>query len=274
MECFRRFEMIEHCARVQLACGRIGQSPIPLTTQQLKEHNQYVNNQIQTILNKRTESKTSNPNDQEKEVRRELIDTIHRCYRQFLTNTSSGVFSARVNANTIIITPSSYDASSISDQDLISVELTSGSWTSYDTSSAPSPYLDVHLSIYNSHSSIDSIIYAQPLHTCALAATHSSFPSQQIPESYITLHNVNNVAFENLRTPKNLANTIDNRHPISIIDNAGVLVTGSSLRETFDRLEVMEAMAEVYIQTIPFGGPKLMSSNNVRTIETLFMGLP
>ena len=58
--------------------------------------------------------------------------------------------------------------------------------------------------------------------------------------------------------------------PIVIAENDGVLVTGKTVLNAFDRLEVLEYTAEAIIYSRPIGGTSPMSDEAIRELEDTF----
>ena len=78
----------------------------------------------------------------------------------------------------------------------------------------------------------------------AFAVTDMEFDARTIPESYILLRDVKRVPYEELYLDSDkLAEEFDAAHPAAIVENDCVIVTGESLLQAFDRLEVMELTA-------------------------------
>ena len=88
----------------------------------------------------------------------------------------------------------------------------------------------------------------------AFGISHQLFQTRTIPESYILLKDIPFIDFGdhlngNLTVPK----VISVETPIAIIKNDSVLVTGKTMLETFDRLEVAEFSAQSLIESTVLG---------------------
>jgi L-fuculose-phosphate aldolase len=55
-----------------------------------------------------------------------------------------------------------------------------------------------------------------------------------------------------------------------LLENDGVLVTGSSILDTFDRLEVLETTAEAIINSRPLGAISPMSAAVIDELKSAF----
>ena len=58
--------------------------------------------------------------------------------------------------------------------------------------------------------------------------------------------------------------------PAAILENDGVLVTGSSVLDAFDRLEVLESTAEAVINARAIGGVSAMPDAVIRELRDAF----
>ncbi|MFN3150388.1 hypothetical protein [Bremerella sp.] len=58
--------------------------------------------------------------------------------------------------------------------------------------------------------------------------------------------------------------------PAAILENDGVLVTGSSVLDAFDRLEVLEATSEAVINATSIGEVSAMSQSVIDELRSTF----
>ena len=88
----------------------------------------------------------------------------------------------------------------------------------------------------------------------AFAVTDAAFDARTIPESYILLRDVKTLPYEEIyREPDKMAAEFDVSHPVAIVENDCVIVTGNSLLQAFDRLEVMELTANSILDSQSLG---------------------
>ena len=62
------------------------------------------------------------------------------------------------------------------------------------------------------------------------------------------------------------------RHPAALLENDGVLVTGGTILEAFDRLEVLESTAEAIINCHALGALAPMPEAVTRELDRVFLG--
>jgi len=69
-----------------------------------------------------------------------------------------------------------------------------------------------------------------------------------------------------------LAALISPVQPALVLENDGVLVTGASVLEAFDRLEVLESTAEALINCRALGTLQPLSADVTRELDQAFFG--
>jgi len=129
----------------------------------------------------------------------------------------------------------------------------------------------LHKYIYELHPEINSVIIAHPPNIMAFAVTDVEFDSKTIPESYIMLRDVKKLPFgSSFMQPKMTAESISKQTPVLIIENDCVIVTGNSLLNAFDRLEVLEYTAKSIISSKAIGEIVKINDEEVEDINKAF----
>jgi L-fuculose-phosphate aldolase len=101
--------------------------------------------------------------------------------------------------------------------------------------------------------------------------TSMPLDARTIPESYIFLRDVSRVPYGvQYRMTGEIANHVSPRSPAVLLENDGVLVTGTSILDTFDRLEVLETTAEAIINSRPLGAIAPMSEGVIAELRQAF----
>ena len=98
------------------------------------------------------------------------------------------------------------------------------------------------------------------------------FHSEVIPEGYIVLRHVAVLPFEASLEPKRLAAAFNKTSPVAIVRNDSAIAVGSTWLAAFDRLEVLESMAEAQINAIVAGIDPItvISGQDIDDIERVF----
>jgi L-fuculose-phosphate aldolase len=206
------------------------------------------------------------PSSAEKELRGHLRDFVHRAYRLRLFISTQGSFSARLNANSFVITPSQVDRERLAAEDLALVVDGRA-----EAGSTPSRAASLHDAIYRKHPHVGAIINAYPVNATAFSVTGAALETRTIPESYVVVRKLGKASYAaQFEDPIAIAALIAPMQPALLIENGGVLVTGRDVLEAYDRLEVLEATAEAIINSRALGEMTPMSEEVIRDLEAAF----
>jgi L-fuculose-phosphate aldolase len=255
---FMAFETLDYCARLQIEASKVG------TIHPLSEKHVMISREKQNV--KMGEFVNSSISSEEKAARRDMCKFIHRAYDQQLFTASQGTFSVRLPDDSFLITPFKKDRKYLEESDLVRIL---GGWK--EEGKNPSRSALLHQKIYRKHPEINSVIIAHAPNIMAFAVTDAEFDSRTIPESYIMLRNVKKVPFgASFMQPDMVADMFDNMTPIVLVDNDCVIVTGSSLLNAFDKLEVLEYSAKAVIASRTLGSVVAISDAEVNDLRAAF----
>jgi L-fuculose-phosphate aldolase len=203
---------------------------------------------------------------QERELRRQLCEFVQRGYRQRLLISTEGSFSARVDGDSFVITPSQQDRSHLAIDDLVLVR-----GNAWQRGPRPSRATAAHAAIYRRYPEVGAIVFAHPVNATAFSVTGTPLDARTIPESYIFLRDVARVPHGvQYRMTGEIASHVSPRSPAVLLENDGVLVVGTSVLDTFDRLEVLETTAEAIINSRPLGPIAPMSDGVIAELRAAF----
>lgn len=202
----------------------------------------------------------------EKELRRQLCEFVQRGYRQRLLISTEGSFSARLDRDSFLITPSQRDRATIEIDDLVRVQ-----HDACAPGQRPSRASLAHRAIYQAHPRVQSIVFAHPVNATAFSVTKQKLDARTIPESYLFLHDVGRVPFGIPYDPDTtIAKHVSLESPATLLEGDGVLVVGTSILDTFDRLEVLETTAEAIINSRALGEVSPMSGTVIDELRAAF----
>jgi L-fuculose-phosphate aldolase len=112
---------------------------------------------------------------------------------------------------------------------------------------------------------------AQCPNATAYAITGTPFESRTIPESFILLRDIPIIPFKMLYTePEKVAAAVSPSSPVLLVQNDCILVTGSSILNAFDRLEVAEFSAKSLIDTAAIGSLVPIGDEAIKDLEIAF----
>ncbi len=129
-----------------------------------------------------------------------------------------------------------------------------------------------HQAIYERHPAMRAIVFAHPVNATAFSITATPLDARTIPESYIFLRDVTLVPYGvQYRDAGGIADYASPSSPAAILENDGVLVTGSSVLDAFDRLEVLESTAEAIINARFLGPITAMPEETIDELKREFL---
>lgn len=255
---FQRFEALEFAAKTVIKAGHLGQVRYLSDEQLAVAHSR----RVDLATAERTV-----PTALEKELRRELSLFIRRGYRQRLLISTEGSFSARLDNDSFLITPSRRDRGTLDIGDFVLVR--DGHC---EPGELPSRATLAHQAIYQRHPAIHAIVFAHPVNATAFSVTDTELDVRTIPESYLFLRDVARVPYGiQYGEDGRIADYVSPEAPAALLDNDGILVTGASVLDAFDRLEVLESTAEAVINARVLGPVAPMPDTVIDELKRAFL---
>jgi L-fuculose-phosphate aldolase len=253
---FMSFETLDFCARLEINANRIGK-PVPLLQKDIEK----------TLKNKQhSDMEEYIPKEfscLERAARKEMCRLIQRAYNQRLFTSTQGTFSQRLTNDSFIITPYGIDRKYMEIDDIVRIER-----GLKEKGKIPSRSVLLHRYIYEKHPHINSIIISHPPNIMAFAVTDEDFNPKVIPESYILLREIPKLPFGSMFMHQKMTAGIFKKNvPAAIVKNDCIVVTGNSLLNAFDILEVAEFTAKAIIASRSIGKTINISDAKIAEIE-------
>lgn len=255
---FQQFETLNYAAELEALATRRGEiRPLSEAACQMSKTN--VCSELRNVSPQPCSS-------EELAARRDLIALIRRSYKMGLFTAAQGTYSTRLSDGSFIITPLHADPAYLEADDLVRIQ--DGAKEPGKTSDAD---VLLHQKIYDKNPKIGAIAFAQPVHSMVFAVTDMPFDTRTIPESYILLRDVKRIPFEAAyQNLDDVAAEFDNAHPVLLVKNKSVMVTGASMLQVFDRLEVMEMTAASILDAQALGTIAHIPSDEIAALKTAF----
>lgn len=202
----------------------------------------------------------------ERELRLQLCDFIRRGCRQRLLISTEGSFSARVDGNSFLITPTQQDRELLDPEDFALVD-----GSKREVGKHASRAAKAHQAIYERHPNVHAIVFAHPVNATAFSVTAADLDVRTIPESYVFLRDVDRVPYgTHYVDDGRIAEFVSEAQPAALLENDGVIVTGRNVLDAFDRLEVLESTAEALIDARSIGELSTMSDDVIDELRSAF----
>ena len=160
LDAYHRLETLDFCARTQLKAMGLGAISSLTETQLLPFDVQY---------NLLPEFRHETFSSRERELRQEIVEIVHRAVERYLMISTEGVVSARVDADSFLITPTGCDRGSVEIEDLVLIRE-----GRREGGKLPSRSVRLHRAIYQAHPTANCIITAQSPNVTAYAISEDA----------------------------------------------------------------------------------------------------
>ncbi|MFA5819846.1 MAG: class II aldolase/adducin family protein [Bacteroidales bacterium] len=204
-----------------------------------------------------------------KAERSEVACFMRRLYNHGLTTTSGGNISLRVADDIIVITPSATDKGRMRWKEVGIMTILGENLT---PELKPSIEFDMHLSIYKKKKVVTAIVHAHPVFASAFTAMKCKINTNLTAEACAILGDPVVVPYALMGTGElaNLAAENIMHSDILLLENHGILTTGSNLLQAFDKIEVLENAAKMTLIVEMVKKKSPLSKSRILEIERLF----
>ncbi len=241
---FQRFELLNELAEIELLARRAGTvrtAPPPADPPALPE------------------LPPEAPAAGEAAARRDMIALLRRACRTGLFTSVGGTCSLRLPDGGFLITPDGMDRAHLEEADLVLVR--DGRRAAGRT---PDRAAAFHEALYRADPGVRAVIQALPRHAMAFAISDAVLDPRVMPESYVFLRDL-----PVLSAPLS-AGAFGPACPAALAAHDCAVVTGGSLLQAFDRLEVLEATARAVLSARALGRVVSISPPEVEQLKAAY----
>jgi L-fuculose-phosphate aldolase len=207
--------------------------------------------------------------DKYKDERRQVARFMRRLYKHRLTTTSGGNISLRVTDDLILITASATDKGRMKWKDVGIMNIFGENLT---PKLKPSIETAMHLAIYKKKKEVFAIIHAHPVFASLFTAIKAKINTNLTAEAKAILGDPLFVKYAVMGSQE-LADIAAENILISdilLLENHGILTTGSNLLMAFDKIEVLENAAKMTLMTEMTGKRSPLNKGRILELERLF----
>jgi len=252
-EAYHKIVMLNICAKTSINAKQLGKLNL-LTQNQLE-----LSTKENFFLQKRNYLQKTNYS---KKLEFASI-MVERAYKQNLLTGRLGAISFKSNFNVPIISKNYAEWEHFKFKDFYL-------FNEFDLAQTPINFQAMFLfgKIYQNHPEINCIIHSYAPACFAFSLSDKLFDTKTVPESYIILKDVAYANYDDFYTNHQaIVNLISDSKPLVFLKNNGLLVTGNSVAQAFDRLEVAEFTAKSIINAVSIGNIKSISEEEINKIK-------
>lgn len=207
--------------------------------------------------------------DKYKAERKEVARFMRRLYQHGLTTTSGGNISLRISDDIIAITPSATDKGRMKWREVGLMNISGENMT---PELKPSIEVEMHLSVFKKKRDIRAIVHAHPVCASAFTAMKLKINTCLTAEACAILGDPLLVPYALMGTRELASVVADNvmNSDILLLENHGILTTGSTLLQAFDKIEVLENAAKMTLIVEMTSDKSPLTRERIHEIEKNF----
>lgn len=184
----------------------------------------------------------------EEDLRKSLAEYAHAIYDARLATGPGGTLSARLDHSSIIfVKPSGFNLGELKPEDFIGVDLKT--LQVVKGVSKPSMETGVLAKCHLARDDVNAVVHAHPPFCISLSSVDLEINTPLYPDHAVFLEKVATLSFY-MPGSEELAEAVgeaSKTHNCILLKNHGVITLGSSLREAYYRLEIMEESAKIIV---------------------------
>jgi len=207
--------------------------------------------------------------DKYKAERKEVARFMRRLYKHALTTTSGGNISLRISEKIILITPSATDKGRMKWKEVGIINISGENLTPH---LKPSIETEMHLAIYRKKKDVLAIVHAHPVFASLFTAIKAKINTNLTAEAKAILGDplLVKYAIMGSRALAEVAAENVMKSDILLLENHGILTTGSTVLQAFDKIEVLENAAKMTLMTEMTGKRRPLDKARILELERLF----
>jgi L-fuculose-phosphate aldolase len=207
--------------------------------------------------------------DKYKSERKEVAHFMRRLYKHGLTTTSGGNISLKITDDLILITPTATDKGRMKWKEVGIVNIFGENLT---PQLKPSIEMAMHLAIYKRKNDVLAIVHAHPVFASLFTAIKAKINTNLTSEAKAILGDPLLVRYAVMGSGALAEVAAENilKSDILLLENHGILTTGSNLLQAFDKIEVLENAAKMTLMTEMTGRKKPLDKARILELEKLF----
>ena len=194
-----------------------------------------------------------------------MIQYCRKLYDKGLMPGKDGNVSLRVDQEMVIVTPSGVCKGTVTEDELVFMKVT-GEVISGSKQSSETP---MHLAAYKIRKDAGAVIHAHRRSIGAFALAGKPIDTRYAPFAYLHLGKIGSVPYI---TPGSaglheaVAEALSSGHAAIILLSHGSLVIGRDIQDAVEKLDMLEAYADMLLKAQLLGGAKILSDKELGEI--------
>ena len=195
-----------------------------------------------------------------------IVEIMQRIYGYSMTTTSGGNLSIRDENGDIWISPAGTDKGSLAPHDIVCVH-PDGSTTGPHRPSSEYPF---HKAVYDERPDVKAIVHAHPPALVAFSLAGEVPDTRILPKARLICGEVGFAPYElpgSEELGRSIASVFSRGHDTVVLENHGIVCSGATLFEAFQRFETLDFCARLSIKARRVGTPHALSEEQLAFIK-------
>lgn len=197
-----------------------------------------------------------------------VAEIMKRLYDRHLTTCSGGNVSMKTENGHIFITPSQIDKGNVRANQIIELDADGKSLTPELKASMETA---MHINIYQHRSDVKAVVHAHPPKATAWSCSKERLKNNLCGEARYFLGDIVHVPYAMMGSEmlaKTVAGSMNHAYT-GLMNNHGAITLGKTLFEAYDRMEVLEFLAELQLTVKQTDEPRFLHDHELSEIDAL-----
>lgn len=204
----------------------------------------------------------------ESEYRKDIIEICKRVYRNGWVASNDGNISIKLDQDTVLCTPTGMSKGYLTTDQLIKVDIKG---RKLEGELRPSSEIKMHIEMYNSKPSINSVVHAHPPTATGFAVAGIPLDQCILPEIIIAMGSIPIAPYGTPSTdelPDSVREYLKD-HDVFLLANHGALSIGEDVYKAYYRMESLELFAKINLIARQLGNVNVLDEQRVRELIDL-----
>lgn len=211
------------------------------------------------------------PTKSEANLRRQIVEIGRRIYDRFFVAANDGNLSARLNGETVLVTPTGVSKGFMSPESLIKMTL-DGKVLETSENFRPSSETPMHLAIYRARPNVGAVVHTHAPAATAFAASDMPLDAPLLPEVLMCQGPVAQVPYARAGTdalPQAMLPYLAD-HDVFLLGNHGAVTVGHTLEEAYFSMERLELFAQIRLNLLILGAAREIPAKEAAVLRGIW----
>jgi L-fuculose-phosphate aldolase len=202
----------------------------------------------------------------EVELRRDLVRFSRLLYRLGFMPGASGNLSVRLDDRRLLVTPTGVSKFLLRSADMVIVDLQGRQLDGYRKMTSE---VSMHLAVYRHRADVTAVVHSHPPIATAFACVGRGLDEMLCQEAVMTLGVVPLATYATTGTEEVAASLVPfiPDHDAILMANHGAVSYGDTLLQAFQKMEIVEHLAQIALVAHQLGAPRILKHEQVKQLR-------